>query len=265
MLASSTLFILFALRQKQGLHRAGSLLLYVGFGLWTLELLLRYSAFSTLPVYDVWSAIFFWGWCGLLIYLFYHRKFKLSVMGALVVPLCFLLLLISAISNPAKAFLNPHLKGIWFHLHVLTMFLGIAMFLLASVSAGIYLWVDRLLKAKTLMKTRIKLPSLVGIDNVTHYSISLGFFFYSLGMLVGLIYAQVTFGKYWQWDAKEVWALVTWILYGVLLHERLALGWKGKKASVLTLICFLAMLFTFLGVGHLGGGYHTFKAMAGGK
>ncbi len=138
------------------------------------------------------------------------------------------------------------------------------MFLISSTAAFLYLWVDHLLKKKRLSHMRFKLPSLAIIDNMGHYSITLGFFFYTVGMLTGLIYSHASFGRYWQWDPKEVWSLLTWILYAILLHERLALGWRGKKASVLTLICFSALLFTFLGIGHMGRGYHSFKVFTGG-
>lgn len=238
-------------------------MLYGGFALWSTELISRYISFKTLPVYDLGSSLFFWGWCGLLTYIFYHHRFRLSLMAALVVPLCSLLLILSQLTEPSRAYLNPNLKGIWFHLHVISMFLGIAMFLLASMAAIIYLWLDHLLKTKSLQRVQLKLPSLSRIDNVGHYSISLGFVFYTLGMLTGFIYSFTTFGRYWQWDPKEVWALVTWILYAVLLHERLALGWKGKKASIFTLLCFLALLVTFLGISHLDVGYHSFKSLSG--
>lgn len=196
-------------------------------------------------------------------YIFYHQKFRLSLMAALVVPLCTILLILSQFTETSRAYLNPNLKGIWFHLHVISMFLGIAMFLLASMAAIIYLWLDRLLKTKRLQRVQLKLPPLGRIDSVGHYSISLGFAFYTFGMLMGLVYSYSAFGRYWQWDPKEVWALVTWVFYAILLHERLALGWKGKKASILTLICFVILLFTFLGISHLDVGYHSFKSLSG--
>lgn len=265
MCASSALFSLFLLRQRAGLFNAAQITLWLGFASWTLELLFRYLKAGTLPVYDLKSSLFFWGWCGILVYLICQMRFKLMVLGAFVSLVGLLIAAISGTLAETRAYLNPQFRGLWFHVHVISMFLGIAMFLLSSLAATLYLWVDRVLKTKRMNTLYQRLPSLGGLDQIGYYSVNYGFPLYSLGMISGLLYSGATFGRYWQWDPKEVWALITWIMYAVLIHERLALGWKGKKAAMLTIFCFLVLLFTYLGISHLDLGYHSFKTLSGGS
>lgn len=261
---SSILFSLFLFKKKKALFGMGRWILWAGFGMWSLELLVKTKELGVLPVYDLRSSLFFWGWCGIFVYLLLQIKFRLTVLSAFIAPLAFVLALVSGTLPSSSGPLKPYLKGLWFHLHVIPMFLGIAFFFLSAVAAGLYLWVDRALKSRKMSTFSFQLPSLAGLDQMGHYTVTYGFPLYSIGMMAGALYAQATFGKYWQWDPKEVWALVTWLLYAILLHERLALGWKGKKAATLTLVCFCALLFTYLVISHLGEGYHSFKSLSGG-
>ncbi len=262
---SSVLFALFTLRQNQRLYRVAYGFLLMAFLAWSTELVLRYIKVGLLPVYDFKSSLFFLGWCGILGYLVLQIKVRLMVMGAFVAPMALILGVASSSLGTTEAHLNPHFRSIWFNAHVITMFLGLGLFLTTFLSSLLYLWMDKALKTKKFRATISKLPSLASLDQVTQYALTYGFILYSLGMVTGSIYSQVTFGRYWQWDPKEVWALVTWLLYAILLHERLALGWRGKKSAILSLGCFLVLLFTYLVVSHMAEGYHSFKSLGGGN
>jgi ABC-type transport system involved in cytochrome c biogenesis permease subunit len=97
------------------------------------------------------------------------------------------------------------------------------------------------------------------LDTISYYSLIYGFPFLTVGMITGSIYAQFALGTYWQWDPKEVWSLITWLFYAALLHERLAAGWRGRRAAIMSIICFGILLFTFVGVSMLYSGYHSFS------
>ena len=70
------------------------------------------------------------------------------------------------------------------------------------------------------------------------------------------VYARIAWGHFWSWDPKEVWATVTWLFYAALLHERLAVGWRGRRSAVMAIIGFAVILFTFLGVNLFMEGHH---------
>ncbi|MDI6827284.1 MAG: cytochrome c biogenesis protein CcsA, partial [Armatimonadota bacterium] len=76
-------------------------------------------------------------------------------------------------------------------------------------------------------------------------------------LLTGAVWAQFAFGRPWSWDPKEVWALITWLVYAAYLHTRLSMGWKGRKSVILTIVGFAVVLFTLFGVNLLGKGYHA--------
>jgi hypothetical protein len=65
-------------------------------------------------------------------------------------------------------------------------------------------------------------------------------------------------GAYWSWDPKETWSLVTWLLYAAILHQRFTIGWRGRRAATMTIIAFLVLILTFLGVNLLIPGEHSY-------
>lgn len=99
------------------------------------------------------------------------------------------------------------------------------------------------------------------LDELTYKSIAIGFPIFTLGGLIfGAIWADQAWGKYWTWDPKETWSLITWFFYAFFLHSRLMRGWKGKKVAVVAVLGFLAVIFTYLGVNLLLSGLHSYGA-----
>ena len=99
------------------------------------------------------------------------------------------------------------------------------------------------------------------LDEITYKSIAIGFPIFTLGGLVfGAIWADQAWGKYWTWDPKETWSLITWFFYAFYLHSRLMRGWKGKKVAIVAVLGFMAVIFTYLGVNLLLSGLHSYGA-----
>jgi len=97
------------------------------------------------------------------------------------------------------------------------------------------------------------------LDEITYKSIAIGFPIFTLGGLIfGAIWADQAWGKYWTWDPKETWSLITWFLYAFFLHSRLIRGWKGKKVAIVAVLGFMAVIFTYLGVNLLLSGLHSY-------
>ncbi|MFP4036937.1 MAG: cytochrome c biogenesis protein CcsA, partial [Desulfobacteraceae bacterium] len=158
---------------------------------------------------------------------------------------------------------NPVLKSLWLPVHVLTVFAGDGMFAVAFASGLMYLLQERQIKQKRLGGVYKRLPSLETLDSINHYALVWGFPFLTVGMVTGAVYAQQALGSYWRWDPKEVWSLITWLFYAVLLHERLTVGWRGRRAAVMSIVCFALLLFTFIGVSLLYSDYHSFESLEG--
>jgi len=103
------------------------------------------------------------------------------------------------------------------------------------------------------------------LSSLVSKTIAFGFPFLTLGIITGSVWANVAWGKYWQWDPKETWSLITWVVYAFFLHVRFSGGWLGVKPkslpqlqAILSVIGFLFVLFTYFGVNYLLSGLHTY-------
>ncbi|MCD5323040.1 MULTISPECIES: c-type cytochrome biogenesis protein CcsB [Pontibacillus] len=132
-----------------------------------------------------------------------------------------------------------------------------------SLLVGLALyWLTRLLLRKRVAAaiqpklTRVK-PSLV--DEVSYRAVAIGFPVFTLGGLIfAMIWAQIAWNRFWGWDPKEVWALITWLFYAVFLHLRLGAGWHGEKSAWLAVIGFAIIMFNLIAVNLVLAGLHSY-------
>ncbi len=256
-------FIVFIVKQKKWMFKISYWLLVVGFVFHTFFLGYRYYLLGAAPVLDLKSALSFFSWSIIGVYLVIQARFKLRVLGSFVAPLAAFFMVISSAVPVTETPVKPIFKSFWLTLHVGTVFVGNALLAISCIAAIMYLIQERQIKRKRFGTFYGRLPSLATLDNINYYAILYGFPFLTVGMIVGSFYAQLALGVYWQWDPKEVWSLISWLSYAALIHERLAVGWQGRKAAIMSIICFSLLIFTFLGVSLLMGGYHSFDNMGG--
>ena len=97
------------------------------------------------------------------------------------------------------------------------------------------------------------------LDEITYNSIAVGFPLFTIGgLIMGAIWANSAWGKYWTWDPKETWSLITWFVYALYLHARFVGGWRGKRVAILSVVGFIAVIFTYLGVNLVLSGLHAY-------
>jgi ABC-type transport system involved in cytochrome c biogenesis permease subunit len=100
------------------------------------------------------------------------------------------------------------------------------------------------------------------LDEISYRAIAIGFPIYTLGALIfAMIWAEIAWSRFWGWDPKEVWALITWLFYSAYLHLRLSRGWQGKKSSWLSVIGFVIVMFTLVGVNLVIAGLHSYAGV----
>lgn len=100
------------------------------------------------------------------------------------------------------------------------------------------------------------------LDEISYRAIAIGFPIFTLGGLIfAMIWAEIAWGRFWDWDPKEVWALITWLFYSAYLHFRLSRGWHGKPSAWLAVIGFVIVLFTLVGVNLLIAGMHSYAGV----
>jgi cytochrome c-type biogenesis protein CcsB len=215
------------------------------------------------PVLTLKSSLSFFAWTLLLVYLLFHLKFRLMVLGSFVAPLAACLLILSSTLPAGEVTVKPIFRSFWLPVHIGTAFVGNGFFGVTFVAGIMYLIQESQIKKKRLGSLSSRLPSLETLDSINHFALIFGFTFMTVGMITGAIYAQYSLGSYWRWDPKEVCSLLAWIFYAVLLHERLTVGWRGRRAALLSLFGFLALIVAFAGANLWLSDYHSFKNLGG--
>ena len=214
------------------------------------------------PMSNMYESLVFFAWCIVLIYLILEIRYKARTMGVFVTPFAFLSMAYASLSPNVSDRIEPLIPALqsnWLIGHVLTCFLGYAGF---AVSCGVS--VMYLIRIRTEGKYSSG-PGIVGylpnsklLDDLSYKSIAIGFFMLTLGIVTGAAWANSAWGTYWSWDPKETWSLITWFVYAAFLHARVTRGWRGKRAAVLSIFGFIAVLFTYFGVNYLLSGLHSY-------
>lgn len=147
--------------------------------------------------------------------------------------------------------LMPALQSYWMAIHVPTMFISYSAFAMAFAVGIVYLIQERHLKKKNPTEFSESLPALEPLDRIIYRLVGWGFPVLTLGIILGARWAYDAWGRYWGWDAKETWALITWFTYAIYLHMRLVMSWRGRKTAILAIAGFAVVLFTYVGVNYL--------------
>ncbi len=144
--------------------------------------------------------------------------------------------------------LPPALQSPWFVPHVIVYIFGYGTLGVAFCSSVVYL----VLKAVRRLDDEAAAASGLGhVDTFTYRVIAVGFPFLSAGLIFGAFWAQSVWATYWGWDSKEVWSLITWLVYLIYLHLRRVKGWSGTRAAWFVILGAVAILITFQLFGYL--------------
>jgi len=210
--------------------------------------------FGHAPLSNLYESLIFFSWTIVLIYLIIEQKYKYRVIGAVATPLAFLAMAYASLSPNISDRIQPllpALKSNWLIAHVMTCFVGYAAFALAFGVSIMYLLKNRDTGGKNGSLAR--LPDAGVLDELTHQLVMFGFLFLSAGIITGAVWANSAWGRYWGWDPKETWSLITWFVYATLLHARLMRGWRGKRIALISIGGFAAVMITYFGVNYLPG------------
>ena len=218
------------------------------------------SGYGHAPLSNIYESLVFFAFTISVIYLFVERRYQNRIIGAFAMPLAFFALAYASFGTSSKISpLIPALKSNWLIAHVMTCFVGYAAFALAFGVSMMYL-LKRGDDKPVATGVIGRLPAAAFLDELTHQLIMFGFLFLTAGIITGAVWANSAWGRYWGWDPKETWSLITWFIYATLLHARLMRGWSGKRIAILSLVGFSAVMFTYFGVNLLPG-LHSYGAM----
>lgn len=165
--------------------------------------------------------------------------------------------------------LVPALHSFWLWIHVSTAIFSGAVLYLGAVATLLYLFRDSYENklagggnpgsfARSVLE---RLPAAASLDKFAYRINAAIFPLWTFTIIAGAIWAGDAWGRYWGWDAKEVWSFITWVAYAAYLHARATAGWKGRKAAYIALIAFACFLFNYYGVNLFVNSLHGYAGV----
>ena len=252
-------YLIYVIRTEKAIYRIAYGFLVAGFLSHTLELVMLVSQIRQMPVTTLPQTFSLFAWAIVGSYLAFQLKFNIRILGTFVSPLAVVFMLLSS-AIPGRVIPNSKLfKSFWLTLHVATMFIGMAIFALAFCAGIMYLLQERQIKSKSFGLLYRRLPSLEVLDSLNYVCLTFGFPLITIGLISGFVYAGAVWQSFWHWDPKEILSVITWLIYAVLLHERLAVGWRGRRAAIMAIVGFSVILITFVGTSIILKVHHSFK------
>ncbi len=187
-----------------------------------------------------------------LLYLLLHRRYSLEWLGPLVIGFVLTLLMVAVLwlydpTGPLPEALNSP----WLVIHVVSAILATGAFTLGGMTSAVYLIKRRRGADATQTGLWARVPSLERLDLVSYRIHAFAFPVWTFAVLItGPIWAHQAWSSYWNWDPKEVWAFITWVVYAAYLHARTTAGWRGRNAAILALVGTATLWFNFIGINY---------------
>ncbi len=161
----------------------------------------------------------------------------------------------------AVAPLVPALHSVWFIIHIVAAAVAGAAFNVGGLASILYL-----IKARAERRGRVggylaRVPDLARIDEVAYRAHAFAFPLWTFAVAAGAVWAEFAWGRFWGWDPKETWSLVTWVVYAGYLHARATAGWRGTRAAWVAVVGLVAFWFNFVGINLLVSGLHSYAGI----
>lgn len=252
-------FLLYlAVGWKEALSRYSLVATGIGFGFHSLALLYRTYEAGYVALTRLSDAMAFFAWALVLVFLLVEYRFRIHILGSFVLPLALVSLFSVAMFPHGAAAPETAMRTAWVFIHTALALLGAVGFTIAFLVGVMYLIQERLLKSKRFNELYNKLPSLDLLDELNRKAIILGFGLLTLGIIIGAWGAGYVSGSYWDWDPREIFSIGIWLFYLIVLHGRITMGWRAKRAAVLAIIGFVGVILSFVGVDLVWRGEHAF-------
>lgn len=175
-------------------------------------------------------------------------KRKTAILAAFFLPAASIVLAFIAPSLQAgsQVLSGPHRT--WYVLHTLSVIAGEAFFVVAAIASTVYLIHERIIKKGSIHLRLSHLPPLTMLDGILYGSLTLGFFSITTGMILGGLWASAEGIAFSSIAPKVLAGALLWFVFGLSLHQRFAIGWKGRRTAIITLIGFILMVLLFVGI-----------------
>jgi len=250
--------ILAFINKRRSVQRVAEWSMALGFILHSAALIADWAIDGHYPLFFLRETLSFLAWALVAAYALILYRYRALAVGVLAMPvisvLTFIALLIKTGPQDAPALFS----ATWlFPIHTTLLIFAYAAFFVVFMASVLYLLQERELKLKTFGAIFHRLPSLTTVNQLATTSAIFGLTLLTLGIATGMLWSSSRDGRIWHNDPKEIFAVLTWLLYFLLLIYRSSAKWRGKNAAWLGVAGFALVLCTLFGTRLLGG-YHVF-------
>jgi ABC-type transport system involved in cytochrome c biogenesis permease subunit len=201
---------------------------------------LRWYRADHVPMLSAFEFVTFFAMLVIGCFLLFAMREHNRMLGVFLVPVGVLLMIYAAFMSKA---IEPELtifKGFLLQFHIVMTLLGYAAWAVTFAASICYLYLER---------KKDKNPGL--FDRMAYRAAFFAFAFLTLGIITGALWSDRVFGQLWFWDPKETWSFITWLIFIAYLPARYTLEWRGRRAAILAIVGFAALVFTYVGVDFL--------------
>jgi ABC-type transport system involved in cytochrome c biogenesis permease subunit len=246
-IVAAPFFISYLIRKKESLFLYGKQWLSVAAVSGALFLFTRYREAGYLPLVNLFEITFFYSWMINLYFIIFVKRDLNRFVQAFVLFTAYVILAWDIFLDKGIYPLNPLLKSYWLGIHVPVAILSYSAFVLSFAISLYYLYA----KSKDMV-----LGHLAALNSgLTMW----GVFLLGVCIATGAVWARSAWGRFWSWDPKETWALITFMIYAGSVLMRRVFKLEPKWQAILSIAGFSAMLFTFFGVGLFFASHHSYR------
>jgi len=258
-LAGAALYPLGLGLRRAALKKAATRASALGFGLHTVDLGLA-GIFEPNILHHGQFHISLLAWLCVLLFFVAWWRLRHDFFSLITAPLALVLFCGSLVIHPVTTAVPERWSVLWFALHVGTIFIALALLALAFGAGVGYIYLEKSIKKKTKIPRLLhEMPALDALDRVNALAVGIGFPLYSISMLAGFLWAAFTWKRVLTGDPKEIVSLGIWIVYAIVFHQRLALGWQGRKPAKMVIAIFLLSLASLVGINFLLPTHHSLR------
>jgi cytochrome c-type biogenesis protein CcsB len=230
------------------------------FGGHTLALALRWYLSGHAPWSNGYETLTFVAWATILAGILFSRKTGIAISATAILAALILQTAHLSWMDPQITILPPVLKSYWLIIHVAVITVSYGFLGLAAFTAFVNIVLLALQNKNNIQRTE---PQINLLSVVIEMTLIIGLYLMTIGSFLGAVWANESWGRYWSWDPKETWSLITIIVYAIILHLRLIPGLKSRVLfNASALVGFGSVMMTYFGVNYYLTGMHSY---AGGE
>jgi cytochrome c-type biogenesis protein CcsB len=228
------------------------------FALHTLGLITRWYISGHAPWSDAYESMIYVGWATMFFGLAFDRKSKLTVASAAFVASMILMIAHWNWMDPAIANLQPVLNSYWLMIHVAVIVASYGPFTLGMILGIVSLLLILLTNDKNKERMNLNIQEITYINEM---ALTIGLVMLTIGNFLGGQWANESWGRYWGWDPKETWALISIMVYAFVIHARFVSALRGKWVfNLMSIFAFYSILMTYFGVNFYLTGLHSYAS-----